>query len=112
MSLNHSASVIEIMSVELQEGTSKAGKPYIIYTCPSLIHCDSGELKVGNVKMVQHAMNRETFTVPKPGRFHPVYEPRPHYTNGECLPELVRLVPASAPAGSAAPARSAAPAKS
>lgn len=97
MSQAHSASIIEILSVEAQDGKSKAGKDYTAFTCPSVIHCDTGETKVGNVKMFRHAGNSADFKTPLPGRYFPVYEPRPSWSTGECLPELIALVPVLAP---------------
>lgn len=94
--MNHSASVIEILSVEAQEGKSDKGKPYTLFTCPSIIHCNTGETKVGNIKMAKHGNNEATFKTPVPGKYHPVYEPRPNWKSGECMPELVELIPVSA----------------
>jgi hypothetical protein len=90
---SHSASILEILSVEAKEGKTDKGAVYTIFTMPSVIHCDTGETKVGNVKMIRTSNNAENFVIPSSGKFYPVYEPRPHWKSGECLPELISLVP-------------------
>lgn len=93
MSENHSASHIEILSVEANEMKSDKGAVFTVFTMPSIIHCDTGEIKVGNVKMMRNSRNADTFKTPTIGKFYPIYEPRPNWKSGECLPELVDLVP-------------------
>jgi len=81
MTQAHSESIIEILSVEAQEGKSKSRQGLHRFTCPSVIHCDTGEVKVGNVKMFKHAGNADVFKTPMPGRYHRSTNPRPHRAN-------------------------------
>lgn len=93
MSLNHSLSVFEILEVQVTDEKSKSGNAYRKYVCPSILRRDDGVTSVGNVVMLdlpKHPLE----TVPKPGKWHPVYEPRPQWDSPDCQPSLIRLVPA------------------
>lgn len=93
MSQNHAASILEVMSINKEEKTSKGGKAYTQYTLNCAIFQDDGEIRVGTHRMFGDGHNVPLDQAPSTGYKYPRYEPRTSWDSPNFQGEIVELVP-------------------
>jgi len=91
---NHAASIIEVMSANSEVKKSKAGKAFSIVKLACTIFQEDGEVTVGTHDMF---MEEEipADKMPRPGFYHPRYEPRARWDSPSFSGVIVELVACS-----------------